>query len=267
MKKVSRGQAFKPQASAWNAFVDAALAHKQSGSNGRGSETRSAASPAVVLVKNNTGAALGRYRAAKLTTSSVLPTTENAPEFLNRIVITADMPDSDSAGRWGITQVGLSADALGPAAVAGVTQAWINLSNAAHTCVEAVAASTVPASGWIGSARILWVAGGVGTATATGEQWAIISLGQAPQRVVSVTVSNTGGAAGGSGANCSFVYEVQLKGVVIGTDQTPVRPRLTNIPYTAAPADSPGLASLAADGSIEWVDVFKEAPANGACGA
>jgi hypothetical protein len=204
MKKVTPGMPFSVDAPTWNAFIDAAGAHQQAARGGRGGRTAANPSPVIIQVLNDTDDPMDRFSAVKLVEPVVTPEDPNEDEFLGRVVMKADTPDEASAGGWAVVQADLPPGEIGPAVVLGVTQAWIGLVSAEHTHVEAEGA--VPASGCSGTAQILWVAGGVGTATATGEQWALIKLAGAPMTRTRLKIT-TMPTPGGLAADCKLADE------------------------------------------------------------
>jgi hypothetical protein len=130
----------------------------------------------VVMVQNTTSDNIERYR-AMFVDSAVVEPSDNSVEFQKRVVFTGLEPTGDSAGRWGVLIDSLTPGQIGRIAMIGVVTAWVNIVATTDTAVEAVAGSYVPNSGSAGSAELLYVAGGVGTASATGPQWTIIKIG------------------------------------------------------------------------------------------
>lgn len=176
--KVNSGDSLTIPASTWNGLMDL-LAEGRGG--GRGSRTPVAPNAQLntgtVLVCNQSGAPIERFDAIAIDAPVVTP-AGNADEFQRRIVLRAITPTKDHVGRWGISQASIPAGGWGIAVVSGISIAWVHLANIAHTHVEA-ADGPVLSSAEAGTAQILWVDGGVGTATSTGEQWAIVRIGAA----------------------------------------------------------------------------------------
>jgi hypothetical protein len=189
LTKVSKGDPITIPASTWNAFVDAAVAHRQSSPGARGVKGAKQLHPDHCLVQNISGELLERHRAVAIRAAVIEP-TDDADEFARRIVLTCDVPATDDKGRWGVLATNLlpgpSGDEpngqIGVVVIAGITQCRINLINIDDTHVEVTDGQAIPASGnpddgTPGLAQIIWVAGGVGTATAAGVQDAVIRLG------------------------------------------------------------------------------------------
>ena len=176
-KKVNSGDALDINAKTYNAMVDAAVWVRQyGGGSGKGGKGRVPVSPAVTTIKNATGALVERFRAICVDEPITLP-EQDVDGFKDRVITTGVTPDESSAGRWVVVQEPMNPDEFGPAVVVGVTVCWINLNAVGDTHVEVEGGSTTPKSGTAGSGQILWVKGGVGSATTAGEQWAVIKLG------------------------------------------------------------------------------------------
>jgi hypothetical protein len=130
----------------------------------------------VVMVQNTTSENIPRFQILMLDNALIEPSA-NTPEFQRRVIFSGVTPTGAAAGRWGVCLDALTPGQIGRIGVIGVMSAYINLIDTSDTAVEAVAGSYIPNSGSSGSADILYVAGGVGTASDTGNQWAIIKIG------------------------------------------------------------------------------------------
>ena len=136
-----------------------------------------------IRVQNVSGSGVGQFHIMTMKEPTVKPPddpndtggTEN--QFKNRIYVNADTPSDKEEGRWCVLQEPLADKAFGWAIIVGLTVCWINLAATADAYVESDSGKTVPLSGASGSAQIVWVKGGVGKATKTGEQWALIKIG------------------------------------------------------------------------------------------
>jgi hypothetical protein len=184
LRKVKAGDDLKIPAATYNAFIDAAVSSRSSNHRGEKSTPLQAYAADVVLVKNVTGEPLDRYAAVRIDRPLILP-TEDEDEFKNRLAFKVTTPTGEEPGRWVVLLEPLTAGgegdeengAVGRAVVSGAVVCKIDLISEADEFVETATGSYLPESGASGTAPILWVAGGVGTATATGEQWAVIKLG------------------------------------------------------------------------------------------
>lgn len=176
--KVHKGQKLDLRSSDWNEFVDAVTVIKQISGGKSPTNGSLPFNGTVIRVRNNTGADRDYYDAVALGSPLIAPTDDaTKAEFLSRIALDGNAPTDQDTGRWAVILHPLVVGEIGPAIVSGAVPCWINLTDTSHTAVEIAAANYFPQSGDSGLATIIWVAGGVGTATSTGEQWAIIRLG------------------------------------------------------------------------------------------
>src|SRR5581483_7810701 len=129
----------------------------------------------VVTVKNDSGATLDRFSAVGVSDVVIAYSTDN-DEFKNHVKLKVKKPVTADLGRWLILEQPLKDQEYGTAILAGVTACQIDLKSTSDRFVDSQNANTTPASGGSGPGQILWVAGGVGTASATGVQWAVINL-------------------------------------------------------------------------------------------
>ena len=76
-------------------------------------------------------------------------------------------------------------------------------------------------------------------------------IAQPPQQLFAVRVEIDGGSAGTVSTSCSWTYTVTSDaGFEYGTELTPARRRLPNVPYTTTPADSWGAGFFDKDGEF-----------------
>jgi hypothetical protein len=184
LRKVKPGDEIRNDAAVHNAFIDAANWVRQNQSPKPGSSSAPEKHADWILVQNISGVLQERFAALAIGDPVITPAA-NVEEFKRRVVMKAKVPTADDVGRWCVLYDTLlpggtgteTNGGIGVAIVAGVCVCKINLANVADTTVDVVAGSTIPSSSAGGSVQILWVAGGAGTATATGEQWAVIRLG------------------------------------------------------------------------------------------
>jgi hypothetical protein len=177
LTKKQPGDALNIPAATYNAFIDTTVAHRQGRGQPRPATPAAQKNAAVIFVQNKSGAALAQYACVEIDRPIVLPATSASAEkeFRQRIGLQVIKPTA-AKRCWGILQEPLAVDAIGLAVVDGVTVARINILTTSHKTVESDAAGVIPKSTEGGAGQILWVAGGAGTASATGEQWAIIRL-------------------------------------------------------------------------------------------
>jgi hypothetical protein len=184
--KVASGDPLQIPADTYNGLVDVLSQSRRSGGFRNTQRNREAFFPnrGVVLAFNDAAEPIKQYHAAMISGPLARPSGEDDEPGDDGARVNVTVPAGDyAAGRWGIALDGLPAGGNGPLCVAGITMAWIDLVDVAHTHVEVAVASSADAtilqSGTSGSATILWIEGGVGgeSGAATGEQWALIRIG------------------------------------------------------------------------------------------
>ena len=212
----------------YNAFIEAATWVREQQRRPGGSSGRGAPQAALlVTVKNDTASQMNRFAAVGV--SGIVTDPSAAPdEFKNRIAIKARVPTSADSNRWLVLPQPLPAGQYGLAVALGVTPCWIDLGAVGDLAVDVADGSGIPVSGASGAGRILWVAGGAGTATATGAQWALIHLGGgAGGDILRGTVTKDGGAGGDETTQATWTYTLKDKsGKTLSTGLSPewVRP-------------------------------------------
>jgi len=166
-KKVQPGDRLEIPAAAYNAFIDAALAHRASAQQGPPSlRTRR-----TVLVRNDTGSALPRYAVVGIGAPLIDP-ADNESGFQERIAFSGATPAAEHFARFGILQVPLPAGAIGSAVVAGATICRLTIVDASHRFAELSAGVTSELrTCHAGSAEILWKESGTGSG-----KWAVVRL-------------------------------------------------------------------------------------------
>jgi hypothetical protein len=181
--------------------------------------------PAIVYAANQVNTPINRGYGAILMAPLTTPTA-NVFAFLDAPMLTiasgSTMPPGSVAG-VAMSSVGGSSSqgaAYGPFAVAGIVSARVNIIAVGDTAVTpAAAGSALKSTGGGGAAQLVWVAGGVGTATSTGEQWAVIRLAPPiPAGIIfRVALSSPSGSV-----STGYSYTVKdLNGKTLGTALTP----------------------------------------------
>src|SRR4051812_46946673 len=105
-QKAREGEPLKIPASTYNAFIDAAVAHRSSfGTSGSPSGAKQAKqkSADIVLVQNVSGTSLNQYAAVTFTDPVVLP-DDNEDEFKKRVVLKVNVPFGTERGNWFVLQ-------------------------------------------------------------------------------------------------------------------------------------------------------------------
>jgi hypothetical protein len=179
-KKVRAGDELSIPAETYNAFIDAAATLKQT-SGGKNPRLAVPQNTTIVRIQNTSGQVLDRWSAVAITGVVVPPTsgdntTDISREFINNATLTVGIPTTNDTGRFLVLKDILSDKAFGMAYAVGVITCQITLLDVTDTAVDIQSGSTNLTSGSSGGGQILWVAGGAGTATQTGNQLAVVRL-------------------------------------------------------------------------------------------
>lgn len=171
LTKVSPGQPLRVTADAFNAFIDAANAHR-AGQLGVGAEgTATGRTAGIVTVRNDSGADQDRFAVLGIGTPLILP-SDNAAAFQERIALSLVAPDEElQADRFCILQEPIAAGALGRGLILGVTPVRLDVTAEDDRTATIVTNETgTLRTGSSGAARILWKEAG------TGERWGIVQI-------------------------------------------------------------------------------------------
>ena len=211
-QRATAGEPLQVPAETYNAMLDAALSHRNSGRAGASGRIPGRTYDPLITVVNSSGVHLDWFAAVAIDAPVTLP-VEDEMAFKVRVAARVIKPTATSKGRWVLLAQPLGSNEVGRAIGIGITPCKINLVGAGDLFVDTVANKTIPESSTGGPAQILWVAGGAGTATATGEQWALIRIGG-------------GGAAESVGQYTFMVRQVGHNNVNV-YDMTRAHPSLT----------------------------------------
>jgi hypothetical protein len=180
LKHVQAGELLRIAAGDYNAFVDAARANRarQGGRGGPGTPGPGGPDSTIVLVRNDTGEDLDRFDVVglSLTIGGVWPTPDdNEDGFLSGgTFFLGELPDvAKHVGRFAVLTAALPKDAIGPAQIAGITPAWVNVQDADdwYADIDDGEHETLR-SGPSGSAQLLYK-----SAAGTGIMWCLARLG------------------------------------------------------------------------------------------
>jgi len=225
-RKVLPGQSVRLPAAAWNAFIDAALAYKRAAQDLLARTRRSAARTGIVQIKNDSGAARGRFEVLGI--DDVVPDPDqNADAFSNGPALVGSTPTlADHRGRFAVLLAPAADGAFAPAVVSGITVAKVSVDDADHLFADvADGDASYLASGVTGAAAILWAESGTGT------KYAVVRIGvdaMAGQVCFPVLVWRDGGTTDGDESNpCNRTYTAKTldSAVTLGTGLTPKRRR------------------------------------------
>jgi len=168
-RRVLPGQRFDMPADAYNAFVDAAEAHRMqregvSAQRGGLLTPPPEGRPNVVLVRNESDADLPRFAILGIEGVIIEPGPAedgyNTAEFKRRpalrgAAITWDDPYAYH-GRFVIAREPIPAGKIGYAVIRGITPGIVIIHDEAHTAADTAPGSQYLQSGFAGAARILW---------------------------------------------------------------------------------------------------------------
>lgn len=228
LRKVIPGQPLSIPAGAYNAFVDAAAAHRARVA----SESAGMAPapgmwpPGSVMVRNDSGGDLERFSVVGLGEPLIDPSV-SLPGFQSRAGFSGVTPTSAHTGRFAVLIAPLAAGKLGGGIVTGVAHVRLDVTDELIMRADVIDGdATKLRTHPRGAAEVLWKAptsGGGGS----GVVWAMVRLGPAPPPMFfPVLVSKTSGSAGDADSPCTFVYTAtDLHGVTLGTGLTPARAR------------------------------------------
>ena len=194
LRKVQPGQPLAIPASAYNAFIDAALDFRQRTAHiGQGAQP-SFAQASIVLLRNDSGGDRQRFEVLGVD-GPVIDPSYNEEEFKNRMALACVSPAVDTLeGRFVVLAEPIGSGKIGRAFAAGVCAVKLNVVDKTEEPRFAEIAGGATANLEVnrrGSAGILWRVGG------TGIQWAVIRLGKPiPLHVFPVNLSQTGGSQG-----------------------------------------------------------------------
>lgn len=194
-EKVNAGQPIEIQAKTWNAFVDAAVAHRQGGRVNAVFESDDEQPANTIAISNDTGADLEPFQVVGLDGVVITPTDGQAT-FERRVLMSGITPAiADHRTAFAITTQAIPAGAIGRAVVTGCTVVQIDITQTYHkfaTVKDADATQLESAS--YGAAQILWQESGTGT------KWGLVNLTAATGASPLLTVKpNANVSAGGSG--------------------------------------------------------------------
>lgn len=198
------GDPFEIAASEWNTIAASARAFRDGELGATRGDPIQARRPFVaVLVKNTTGADLGRGDCMGID-DPIFGPTDNLDEFLNRFSFEGSEPTLSHRNRFAVCLDSHPDGEIRLCAIGGVFPARVNKLRADDPRCDVDPGQTVLKSGRGGTARILWAESG------TGEKWAIIApnAGQPPRQrgtlaaaldpddVADVTIEQPDGAGG-----------------------------------------------------------------------
>lgn len=178
-RRVTSGEPVAPSALQWNAFIDAAEAHRRGQKPGKNQGWQKP--DGQVFVKNTSGNNVDRFGIIGIG-DVVFSPTDNLTEFLFNFGFVGEQVSSSHAGKFGVYQEPVTDGEYGVAMVQGLTPCNVNITDAAHEYADVADNDpTQLESAETGAARILYKEAATGSST----------------RCI-VCLSNPAGAAGGA---------------------------------------------------------------------
>lgn len=198
-RKVAQGDPVTFSASAWNGMLDAARTLAFSRHDRFSDDRETTRRSGIVLVKNETAADLPRRAVVGLDGPIFAPSVSEEA-FLRDVAFRGVEPDATHRDRFVILLEPAPGARVVRAFASGVCQARIDIVDQEHRFAVAEPGSTDRlASAASGSAQILWREGDEGYGYETGEQWAIVRLGQSSGGPALALSPTAGIAANGTG--------------------------------------------------------------------
>jgi hypothetical protein len=166
------GEKLRLSATAWNACLDAAEAHKR-GQPGNGGGPVQFRQADIVLVKNASGSDVGRFGVLGIDGVIVTP-DDSLIEFQNQVALRGITPDKDDhAGKFVICLDPIANGQIGRAWVSGVCPVQVSIQDVSHKFCDVLNADRAKLrSGANGSARILYK-----QSAEPGVAWCVVRMG------------------------------------------------------------------------------------------
>jgi hypothetical protein len=249
LKKVRAGDPLVIPASAYNAMVDAALAHQQDQYNFGGERRGSLRQTGIVSVRNDTGEICPRFGVLGVTGPLILP-SDDADAFKERIVLAGTTPTAAHVGRFVVTLEPVPIGGIGRAFVDGVCVARVTIDSELHACADVSAGAVASLKSCaVGSARLLWVEDSEHWSDSVA--WCVVQLGPAVNGPIHVQCKcDDGGFAGDADNACTYTYSIFTEGAPeltadyrLAEELTPQYGRLSAGKYIAGADGNLGLAS------------------------
>jgi len=185
LTKVRQGDALRIPAAAYNAFVDAAIAHQASQRNLGAGDLAEGGAPGLVPVRNNSQEDVARFGVLGIDGPLFTPGDgggDEPDEFRTRVTLKGVAPKEDRhVGRFVIAREPIVKGRIGQCVIHGVTPARVLIEDEAHQFADIAEDETVLRSGATGAAAILWKEEG------TGEKWAVVEVGRPPRdRIIAI---------------------------------------------------------------------------------
>lgn len=163
-KRIRSGDPIALSAEAMNEFARAAIARKRTQFTTAGRPLHNPVRGDVVLIKNDSGADLGRFEVLGVT-GVIIDPADNEDAFAERPLLVGQAPTTGaSKGKFVVLLEPIADGRVGRAMASGVTIAKVNVADADDEFADVADGDTSSlASGADGAAAILWKEDGTGT--------------------------------------------------------------------------------------------------------
>ena len=174
LRKVSPGDPLRMPAETFNTFIDVARDFQQRQRGVHRDAQRDRLDTGLVLVRNTSGAARGRFDVLGIDGPAIHP-DDNLLEFQSRVILKGVLPAEAHAGRFVVLLEPLADGAIGRACVDGACVVQVEVDSAEARLADVVAGQTGKlAARASGSVRILWFKA---PSTYPATAWAVVQLG------------------------------------------------------------------------------------------
>ncbi|MBI5725918.1 MAG: hypothetical protein HZA50_18305 [Planctomycetes bacterium] len=170
-KKVAAGESLKISAAAYNAFVDAAKAFRNSANDQSQTAKPALKQNSIILIRNDSGSDRNRFDILGIS-GPVFSPADDENAFINQPALCGVSPNAENhAGKFVILQEPVAAGQMGKSCIDGLSIARIEIVNETDKFADVKSGdpSTLK-SCLIGSARILW--------KDSGTAWALVRMGE-----------------------------------------------------------------------------------------
>ncbi|QDU33057.1 hypothetical protein KS4_10980 [Poriferisphaera corsica] len=173
-RKVSTGEQLQIPAQAYNAFVDAAIAHQETGQK-QSRLTQSNSQQTSILVRNTSDQDMPRFAVMGADSPAILP-ADNEDEFTRQVALNCVVPvEADHKGKFVILLEPLAPGSIGRAKISGVCLAKLEVEDEDAKYADVIDGDgTMLITASDGAAQILWRGEPKGESS---KVWAVVRLG------------------------------------------------------------------------------------------
>jgi len=236
LKKVTQGSPLQIPATAYNAFIDAAKSNKglnQGARRGFSREQRSG----VVLIKNNSGAAIERFQILGIDGPLFTPATA-IDAFKREPVLVGKAPiEVSHTGKFVVALEPIAQGDIGTACADGVCITQVNFPDPNVSSPRFAEISNGVTANLVarhrGDAEIIWHEG---IPAGGGTLWAIVRIGDSNAAAIfPVNLTQVGGSDGGSASPATWTYDV-FDALPLGGFNPALPPIVSAVDPTAPPS-------------------------------